>query len=194
MTSRSIIALAIPFASFLSCADPVLSDKVDTLGNETSGVDKGQFHRAGQPCVTCHQEGGPASDSPFTVAGTVFAQPMRQIGVEGAEIRMTDADGTKHTAKTNCVGNFFVKADEWQPKFPILVEVAKGNNRRSMRSAIGREASCATCHILGLRDFGSPGQIRLYDTESEVDTAKPPIPAQCPNDQPQLTQCPEDRL
>ena len=61
--------------SFLSCADPVLSDEVNAQGAETSGVDKGEFHRAGQPCVTCHQEGGPASGFPFTVAGTIFAQP-----------------------------------------------------------------------------------------------------------------------
>jgi hypothetical protein len=64
---------------------------------------------------------------------------------------------------------------------------------RRMSSHIGREGSCATCHILGLRDFGSPGQIRMYDTESEVDVAKPPIPPSCPNDLPRQTQCPEDR-
>jgi len=132
--------------AIVSCADPVLSDAVEGQGNETSGVEKGEFHRAGQPCGTCHQEGGPAADFPFTVAGTVFAQPMRQVGVEAAEIRMTDADGTKYTAKTNCVGNFFVTPAEWQPKYPILVEVAKNNVRRSMRSAIGRDASCAGCH------------------------------------------------
>ena len=136
--------------SFLSCGDPVLSDAVDAQGNETSGVEKGELHRAGQPCVTCHQQGGPASDFPFTVAGTVFAQPKRQVGVELAEVRMTDADGTKHTAKTNCVGNFKVEKSEWDPKFPILVEVAKGNVRRSMRSPIGREPSCGGCHSLEL--------------------------------------------
>jgi cytochrome c553 len=168
MTSRSIIALAITGASFLSCADPVLSDAIAAQGNETSGVDKGEFHRAGQPCVTCHQEGSPASDSPFTVAGTVFAQPKRQIGVESAEVRMTDADGTKFTAKTNCVGNFFVKPAEWQPRFPILVEVAKNNVRRSMRSAIGREASCAGCHSTDLEPadpFSQVGHIYLFATD-----------------------------
>jgi hypothetical protein len=130
-----------------SCTDPVLDDLVDAQGNETEGIPKGEHHRAGQRCIVCHQEGGEASNSPFTVAGTVFAQPARQIGVEGVEIRMTDADTTKHTAKTNCAGNFFVKPSEWQPKFPILVEVAKNNVRRSMRSAIGREADCAKCHV-----------------------------------------------
>jgi hypothetical protein len=172
---RSIF-LTLPMASvasvaslaFLSCADPVLSDAVAAQGNETSGIDKGELHRAGQPCVTCHQEGGPASRFPFTVAGTVFAQPLRQVGVEGAEVRMTDADGTKHTAKTNCVGNFMVKSSEWDPKFPILVEVAKNNVRRSMRSAIGRDASCASCHSPTI-DIADPlsqvGHIYLFATD-----------------------------
>ena len=163
---RTILAFAA--IAFLSCADPVLSDAVDKLGNETSGVDKGEFHRAGQPCGTCHQEGGPASNSPFTVAGTIFAQPLRQVGVEGVEIRMTDADGTKHTAKTNCVGNFFVKSAEWQPKFPILVEVAKNNVRRSMRSAIGRDASCAGCHTPELEaadPFSQIGHVYLFSAD-----------------------------
>ena len=70
-------------------------------------------------------------------------------------------------------------------KLPLLVSVERVNNPggagpddeksirvRRMSSHIGREASCATCHILGLRDFGSPGQIRMYDTESEVDVGQ----------------------
>ena len=72
---------------------------------------------------------------------------------------MTDADGTKFTAHTNCVGNFMVTSAEWDPKFPILVEVAKNNVRRSMRSAIGREPSCGNCHSV---------DIELKDPASEV--------------------------
>ena len=168
-------------AAFLSCADPVLSDAVSALGPETSGVPKGEFHRAGQPCGTCHQEGGPASTS-FTVAGTVFAQPLRQVGVEGAEIRMTDAEGTTHITKTNCVGNFKVTAGDWTPKFPILVEVGKGNVRRTMRSTIGRDASCAGCHSTTL-DIADPlaqlGHIYLFATD---EPGSPEGTADCPVD------------
>jgi hypothetical protein len=131
-----------------SCSDPVLDDAVDAQGNETEGIEKGEFHRAGQRCVACHQEGGEASDSPFTLAGTVFAQPAKQIGVDNVEIRLTDSDNSKHTVQTNCVGNFFVRPSEWQPKFPILVEIFKNNVRRRMTSPIGREADCAGCHVL----------------------------------------------
>ena len=89
-------------------------------------------------------------ETEFTVAGTIFASATRQVGVDGAEIRMTDADGTQHTTKTNCVGNFFVKPNEWVPKFPVLVAVAKGGTRRSMQSVIGRDGSCAHCHSLNV--------------------------------------------
>jgi cytochrome c553 len=176
------LALLVSLGVFSSCADPVLTDAVNAQGKETSGISQGEFHRAGQPCVTCHQEGGPASNSPFTVAGTVFAQPLRQIGVEGAEIRMTDSNATKYIAKTNCVGNFFVKAADWDPKFPILVEIAKGNVRRSMQSTIGRNASCAGCHSPTL-DIGDPfsqvGHVYLFATD---EAASPLGAADCPVD------------
>ena len=155
-------------ASFLSCADPVLSDAVQSLGPETSGVPKGPFHRAGQPCPTCHQEGGPASNFPYTVAGTIFAQPLRQVGVEGVEVRMTDSENTTHIAKTNCVGNFTVTDKQWLPKFPILVEIGKGNVRRSMRSAIGRSSSCTGCHSSSIEvanPLSQVGHIYLYATD-----------------------------
>jgi len=167
MTRASMVLAGIAL-TFLSCADPVLSDAISAQGAETSGVDKGEFHRAGQPCGLCHQEGGPASGSPFTVAGTVFAQPLRQVGVEGAEIRMTDAEGTTHIAKTNCVGNFKVTPAEWVPKFPILVEIGKGNVRRTMRSTIGRDASCAGCHSTTLEiadPLSQVGHIYLFATD-----------------------------
>jgi hypothetical protein len=143
------LALATALASMsLSCKDPILDRTVANQGKETSGIDKGEFHRAGQHCVVCHQAHGDSSDHPFTLAGTIFAQPARQVGVSGVEIRLTDSDGTKYTAKTNCVGNFFIKPTEWAPKFPILVEIAKNNIRRQMHSPIGREPDCAACHQL----------------------------------------------
>lgn len=160
--------LALASLGFLSCADPVLSDAVSAQGNETSGIPKGEFHRAGQPCLVCHQEGGPASSFAYTVAGTVFAQPKRQVGVEKVEVRMTDSDGTKFTAKTNCVGNFKVTAAEWSPKFPILVEIAKNNVRRSMRSPIGRNGSCAGCHSTENDPpdpFSQLGHVYLFATD-----------------------------
>ena len=178
-----VAALAIAIGAVsASCTDPVLDDAIEAQGNETENIPKGPLHRAGQRCVVCHQANGEAAESPFTLAGTVFAQPKRQVGVEGAEVRLTDADGTKHITKTNCVGNFFVKPSEWEPRFPILVEVAKGGVRRSMRSPIGREADCAGCHVLQIPPadpFSQVGHIYLFATD---EIGSPEGAADCPVD------------
>src|SRR6185295_5622930 len=57
-----------------------------------------------------------------------------------------DSNNTKYVATTNCVGNFFVTAEQWNPHFPILVRVTKSNLTMTMKSMIGREASCGQCH------------------------------------------------
>ena len=191
--------------------DPVHRAGVNNLGAEQPGLypPESAYHRPGEPCALCHSAAGPA-DLQFVLAGTIFWGPDRyDRRVNKAYVRIGGPEKTTKCFVTNCNGNFFVRSEDYKNlKFPLLVSVErvidpggpgptaeKSIRVRRMSSHIGREASCATCHILGLRDFGSPGQIRLYDTESEVDTAKPPIPAQCPNvDEPPLTLCPEDRL
>jgi len=155
-----------------SCTDPVLDDTVDAQGKETANIPLGPLHRAGQRCIACHQEGGKSRDNPFTVAGTIFAQPGRQIGVGGAEVRLTDSDGSKFITKTNCVGNFFIRPNEWQaptgPKFPLLVEVFKSGIKRRMQGVIGREGDCSFCHQLDIpvKDpFSQIGHIYLFGSD-----------------------------
>ena len=178
-----LLTAVVAVCAAASCSsDPALSDAVDALGNETEGIEKGPYHRAGQACTTCHQGGGPAADFPFTVAGTVFAQPLRQVGVEAAEVRMTDADGTKYIAKTNCSGNFFVTAAEWDPKFPILVEVAKGGVRRSMKGPIGRNPSCALCHSFDLPVKDKTSMVSHIYLFSADEPGSPEGAADCPVD------------
>ena len=170
---------------------------------------RSQWHRPGEPCVLCHSKAGPATDHEFVLAGTVFWGPDRyDRRVDQAYVRVAGPGNTKKCFVTNCNGNFFVRPDEYKNlKFPLLVSVERVNvpggrgpddNKpialRRMSGHIGREPSCAACHITGLRDFGSPGQIRLFDSEAAVDAAKPSIPKDCPNDQPRVTRCPEDPL
>jgi hypothetical protein len=189
--------------------DPVHRAGVNNLGDEQDALypPESEYHRPGEPCALCHSSKGPA-DSEFVLAGTVFWGPDRyDRRVDQAYVRIGGPEKTTKCFVTNCNGNFYVRPDDYKNlKFPLLVSVERVINPggtgpddeksirvRRMSSHIGREASCATCHILGLRDFGSPGQIRMYDTESEVDTAKPPIPEQCPNELPRQVLCPEDR-
>src|SRR4029077_12530710 len=95
-----------------------------------------------------------ASDKPFSIAGTVFAQPNRLVGVSGVEISLIDSDHTSPpgTVKTNCVGNFFIEPtgdNGWSPHFPVSVGIAHGVARK-MQTVIGRAGSCGECHAAGI--------------------------------------------
>lgn len=191
--------------------NPVHRAGVNNLGDENSDAYpvESEFHRPGEPCALCHSKDGPA-DTEFVLAGTVFWGPDRyDRRVDQAYVRFNGPDDARKCYVTNCNGNFYVKAEDYKNlKFPLLVSVERvklpnGPNPatdesslvvRRMSGHIGREASCATCHILGIRDFGSPGQIRMFDSEAAVDGANVPIPADCPNELPKATVCPEDRF
>jgi hypothetical protein len=168
-----ILALAAGAAMPACFKDPVHNTDVSNLGPERGNAD--EYHRAGQPCVVCHGSEGPASTQ-FSVAGTIFSQPGDLVGVQGAQVELTDSAGTKYIATTNCVGNFYVKPSDWDPHFPILVRVAKGGVSRTMTSPIGREPSCGKCH-----DGHLPNRAPLYlvDHVYLFASDEPTLPA-CP--------------
>jgi hypothetical protein len=187
--------------------DPVHRAGVNNLGPENGDAypTESEFHRPGEPCALCHSKEGPA-DTTFVLAGTIFWGPDDyNKRVDSAYVRVLDANKTRKCFVTNCNGNFFVKPEDFSRiTFPLLISVertkdpGKDENTmviRRMTGHIGREASCATCHIQGLRDFGSPGQIRMYDTEDQSKQANPKI-IDCPppDDHQIIFQCPEDRL
>ena len=149
--SKSMLAAfaAGAIALVLACtSDPVYHDAVKALGKDSPGGPS-EFHRAGQPCGLCHQDGGDASTD-FAIAGTIFSGPQNLIGVEGARVDLVDANGTSPPINkpvlTNCVGNFFVLRSDWNPAFPVAVRIIKGAVARTMRSQISRTSSCADCH------------------------------------------------
>jgi hypothetical protein len=142
-------------AAMASCTDPVLDDKVNALGGEVDGVSQGPDHRPGQPCVVCHGPGGPASDDPFALAGTVYEGATSKQGAEGVELLLVDSLGSNPFRENNGLrapilttksGNFFVRTSEWQNlRFPVLAGITRGVYRK-MQSHIGREPSCSACH------------------------------------------------
>ncbi|HVJ94722.1 MAG TPA: hypothetical protein VM580_33275 [Labilithrix sp.] len=190
-----------------SCSlDPVHSRAVENLGPEAERFypPRSEYHRPGEPCALCHSEKGPA-ESTFVLGGTVYWGPDDpDARVDNAYVRVLDANKTRRCFVTNCNGNFFVRREEFSKiTFPILVSVERtvkpGEDEstlviRRMGSHIGREASCATCHLEGIRDFASPGQIRLFDTDQQFKDAKIPL-VDCPppEDYVELDRCPEDR-
>lgn len=169
-------ALLLP-ALAAACSDPVRDAAISALGDENPNIPVGEYHRAGQPCVTCHTPSGPASSSTFAVAGTVFAIAGPAVGVENAYVAMTDTLGSSYVAKTNCVGNWYVTKTQWDPAFPIFVRVYKDGLSRTMQGQIGRERSCANCHkdsrATSLSKYSSVGHVFLY-------TSDVPAPTNCP--------------
>ncbi len=137
------------------CPNPVQDKAIEELGGECSDVPASEFHRAGQPCVLCHGEY--QRDSPImSFGGTVFATKAQATPVEGVEILLTDASGSSppNPVVTNCIGNFFIESDDWQPAFPVHAEIICPNpdnpdkpRRLVMGTRITRDGSCAGCHL-----------------------------------------------
>jgi hypothetical protein len=164
------LSLVASCASCASClGDPVHDDAVAALGAEIPSVPAGELHRAGQPCVECHQSGGPAS-SAFSVAGTVFNGPTDGLGLENVQVRMVDAAGSQRVVSTNCVGNFFIRQSDWDPAFPIKVGIGLGDVEQVMKGIIGRHGGCASCHQAPAGQ-ASPGPVFLNAADS---TETPP--------------------
>jgi hypothetical protein len=185
------LLLMLPAAAVAAAcdADPVHTAAVKVLGPEVQGIPKGEYHRAGQPCVTCQGGEGPASTE-FTIAGTVFYGPANTaapIGVGNATVVLEDDSQSQFQTVTDCVGNFFIKPGDWpgHPEFPVLVTVQgqpeSMNLIVSMQSHIGRDGSCADCHQY-------PTQLNYYQTPGLIHLS----PADDPNFQGTDPNCPVD--
>ena len=77
MTLSGVVLLA---SMGSSCnLDPVHRAGVKNLGDEQGELypTESQYHRPGEPCALCHSSAGPATDSPFVLAGTIFWGPDR---------------------------------------------------------------------------------------------------------------------
>ena len=140
----------IAFASmFMSCTDPVRAQRIAALGGEDPAVPTGPLHRPSQPCVLCHSDGGPASDAPFAVAGTVFATNAPDSdGAAMVQVLFVDSNSATRRADTNEVGNFFIVQSDWSDlAFPFKVGLLSTDGKQvPMNSTVNREGSCNFCH------------------------------------------------
>ena len=149
-----LLATALAAAAVGAC-DPVHSDAVSDLGDEANGVQPGPTHRPGQPCLVCHGGSGPGSPQ-WSVAGTVYESEDGTSPLSGGQVTITDATGSSRTLGTNQVGNFYISVDDWNPAYPLHVEVSSNGTTMVMSSRINGNGSCATCHL------GHSGQA-IYD-------------------------------
>ena len=198
LSTLALMAGALVLGS--SCTiDPVHDAAVKALGDEEPDIPQGPYHRAGQPCLTCHGGQGPA-DTRLAIAGTVYlgADDTQKKSSQGADktlVRIKDANGSIKCFVTNCKGNFVVRPEDFpRLTFPLLTSIQKvagGVSKvRIMNSRIGREGSCAYCHKPPF-DVGNRRQ--LYDTEAQIPdsfTSNEPCP---PDGEPEgPIVCPED--
>lgn len=145
------LAAAALWAPFGGCRyDPVPQQAIENLPPEDP-EGPSELHRKGQPCVLCHSAYWDAEPH-MAIGGTVFEQNPatgQLLPVQGVFVTVFDSAGASQKACTNAAGNFFVRMDDWpDAAFPLTVQV--GN--RYMRSLIGRERSCASCHELANQD------------------------------------------
>jgi hypothetical protein len=129
----------------LSPVDPQHDLAVAALGPEDPKIPVGPLHRAGQPCILCHDLDEDAT--PFNIAGTVFRDNVSPTPLTDAAILFVDSAGNTFTAHSNCVGNFYVGVSEFEPAWPFWVTVSQGANESDMGSPVHRERSCAACHF-----------------------------------------------
>ncbi len=183
--SASLAVLA--SATVLGCGNPVVDVRVDQLGDENPNVAPGPYHRPGQPCVLCHSKYEGVSPE-ISVGGTIFATPMKDIPVNGVKVTLIDAQGDSRTVATNCIGNFYIEKDNWDPLFPLHAEIefevpdSSGLTKRAvMATRINRDGSCAGCHE-GTPNQGSPGWV--YCALDSAGYSFPEPDASCPGQVP----------
>jgi hypothetical protein len=150
---RRPASIALMAALALGACDPVHHDAIAALGPEAPGVRRGPLHRPGQPCLLCH-DGAIGDPQRFTVAGTVYQTPGEKVASVGATVALSDAKGSSFRLKTNAAGNFYATPSEYDPTFPIQVEVqGPGGETVHMQTLIEGNAAvepnggCASCHF-----------------------------------------------
>lgn len=156
--TRAFLALSV---ALVAC-DPVNSDARSALGGEAPGIRPGQFHRAGQPCLVCH-DGQIGDPSAFSVAGTIYVNPDCATAANQTMVALTDSANTMYPATANSAGNFFITPGQWSPVFPIkhVQIVGPTGVTSTMQSEVGRDGACSSCHVKGPAGPASPGCVAL---------------------------------
>jgi hypothetical protein len=146
LSAKSAVGALLLVVAASACYDPAHADAVALLGPEATGVVEGPTHRPGQPCTTCHGGSGPAKLE-LSVGGTIYAVRGNSAPLPDATVTITGPLLDSKQVPTNSVGNFFIAKDVWDPGFPLSIAINLGAEKRAMVTTIGRDGSCATCHL-----------------------------------------------
>lgn len=195
MTSRSALQrlLAVALLSASRCAGPNRAEPIPeaAAGCEDPGPDQRTTQAnmlPGRVCGACHKTGGQATNSPWTISGTIYGDPKSSCnsgGLAGVNVEISyavsDPNGQYRGGEiqpggllvTNSVGNFHTAA-RFVP--PIKIRIYTGDTKnpdkfKSMSLQLGTNTpggqpvkiDCATCHQLngGTGVNGTEGRIYL---------------------------------
>lgn len=156
-----IPALLIALSALAACGDPTKDDP-STACNEAneaceSGLCDGEGGEMlpGADCLACHSAGNFTDDKAaakesdaedadqlFTAAGTVFADLDGTEPLQGAIVRITDADGATVELTSNGVGNFYTSTPLTAP---LSAEVEVDGEIVEMGTTID-DGGCNSCH------------------------------------------------
>jgi hypothetical protein len=125
----------------------------------TGGNEESPMMNPGEACIACHTEEreGPQ----FAIAGTVFTnfdEPDDCNGVDGATVRITDANGDTYEARSNRAGNFFLDARNNPIATPYFAEVVFGDGTVATMGGARESGDCNSCHTQ-YGSGGAPGRI-----------------------------------
>lgn len=151
----SLVALGILGVGSFGCVDPLKEDAITQLGDEAAGVAVGPLHRAGQPCLVCHNG---IDSTPFTLAGTIYLETDAAQPAASALVEMANGLGAKFSIATNCAGNFFVRPGDFEAAWPVWVRIKHNGWEQIMESPINEDGSCASCHTPEIGP-ASPGPV-----------------------------------
>lgn len=139
-------------------ATPVVCTSMQTW---TGGNRESPLMRPGGACISCHKAEG---EGPiFAVSGTVFPsahEPDDCNGIAsalGAQVVVTEANGTVHTLTVNGAGNFYLEARSFA--YPYQAKVVLDGKERVMVEA-QTSGDCNDCHTQDGREK-APGRIFL---------------------------------
>jgi hypothetical protein len=152
------------WASLSACGDPVKDLAAKELGPESSSVVEGPLHRPGQPCLVCHDG---VKARAYSIAGTVYRTSDSDQPAAGTSVHLIDTGGRRLLAVANCAGNFFVKPEEFAPRYPLWVSLSVGSLEVAMDSPINGEGSCARCHGMDPGP-GSAGRVYVFAIAPEL--------------------------
>jgi hypothetical protein len=135
----------------------VSADECISMQKWTGGDEESPLMNPGQACNECHraEDEGPI----FRFAGTLYegyTQKDNCFGVQGYTVEITDANGTKHTARSNAAGNFFSEGAPIAAPYTALVRAPDGSERPMLTPQM--DVDCNTCHG-AMGTLGAPGRI-----------------------------------